>query len=108
MIVTKPIGETSGASGFFDRHYVVFAVAILGLALFNLSLRLGSEFVSEWDESLYAISAWEAINDVAYALLTVTDRLSQALADVLHIRIERREDRREKGDDRNNAQAHHR
>jgi 4-amino-4-deoxy-L-arabinose transferase-like glycosyltransferase len=32
---------------------------VLGLAAFNLLFRLGSEVVSEWDESLYAISAWE-------------------------------------------------
>jgi 4-amino-4-deoxy-L-arabinose transferase-like glycosyltransferase len=43
------------------RHYGWFAVAILGLALFNLTYRLDREFVTEWDESLYAISAWEAV-----------------------------------------------
>ena len=32
---------------------------MLGLAAFNLVFRLGSEVVSEWDESMYAISAWE-------------------------------------------------
>ena len=32
---------------------------MLGLAAFNLTFRLGSEVVSEWDESMYAISAWE-------------------------------------------------
>lgn len=32
---------------------------MLGLAAFNLAFRLGSEVVSEWDESMYAISAWE-------------------------------------------------
>ena len=45
---------------FVRRSYRVCAVAVLGLALFNLTFRLGSEFVTEWDESLYAISAWEA------------------------------------------------
>ena len=29
------------------------------LAALNLTIRLGSETVTEWDESLYAISAWE-------------------------------------------------
>ena len=32
---------------------------MLGLAAFNLAFFLGREIVSEWDESLYAISAWE-------------------------------------------------
>jgi 4-amino-4-deoxy-L-arabinose transferase-like glycosyltransferase len=32
---------------------------VLGLAAFNLMFHLGSEVVSEWDESMYAISAWE-------------------------------------------------
>jgi len=49
-------------SRFFDRHFVVLALAVLCLAAFNLAFRLGSEFVSEWDESLYAISAWEAVD----------------------------------------------
>ena len=54
--------ESRRASGFCDRYYVAFALAILSLALFNLTFRLGSEFVNEWDESLYGISAWEAVN----------------------------------------------
>ena len=54
--------RASRAAGFFDRYYVVLAVAVLGLAAFNLLFRLGSEFVGEWDESLYAISAWEAVD----------------------------------------------
>lgn len=40
-------------------HYHRLAAVVLALAAFNLSFRLGSEAVSEWDESLYAISAWE-------------------------------------------------
>jgi 4-amino-4-deoxy-L-arabinose transferase-like glycosyltransferase len=32
---------------------------VLCLAAFNLTFRLGREFVTEWDESLYAVSAWE-------------------------------------------------
>jgi 4-amino-4-deoxy-L-arabinose transferase-like glycosyltransferase len=44
---------------FCGRHYAVLAAAVLGLAALNLAFRLGSEVVSEWDESLYAISAWE-------------------------------------------------
>lgn len=61
-MVRNATGEVGRASGVFDRYYVVFAVAVLGLALFNLTFRLGSEFVGEWDESLYAISAWEAVD----------------------------------------------
>lgn len=62
FIVSNVTSEARRASGFFDRYYVVLAVAVLGLAAFNLAFRLGSEFVSEWDESLYAISAWEAVD----------------------------------------------
>lgn len=51
----------SAASRFLDRHYRRFALAVLALALFNLTFRLGQEFVLEWDESLYAINAWEAL-----------------------------------------------
>jgi 4-amino-4-deoxy-L-arabinose transferase-like glycosyltransferase len=41
------------------RHYRSVAAAILALALFNVSFRLGRESVGEWDESLYATTAWE-------------------------------------------------
>jgi 4-amino-4-deoxy-L-arabinose transferase-like glycosyltransferase len=41
---------------------VLLAAAVLGLAAFNLTFRLGQEFVTEWDESLYGLSAWEAVS----------------------------------------------
>jgi 4-amino-4-deoxy-L-arabinose transferase-like glycosyltransferase len=44
---------------FCSRRYAALATAVLALAAFNLIFRLGREVVSEWDESLYAISAWE-------------------------------------------------
>jgi len=44
---------------FCERHYRVAATLVLGLAAFNLTFRIGQEVVTEWDESLYAISAWE-------------------------------------------------
>lgn len=44
---------------FCNRHYAALAAAVLGVAALNLLFRLGSEVVSEWDESMYAISAWE-------------------------------------------------
>ena len=44
---------------FCSRHYAILATAVLGLAAVNLVFRLGSQAISEWDESLYAISAWE-------------------------------------------------
>ena len=44
---------------FCSRRYAALAAAVLGLAAFNLIFRLGREVVSEWDESLYAISALE-------------------------------------------------
>ena len=45
--------------GFCRRHYFVLAALVLGLSAFNLTYRLDREFVTEWDESLYAMSAWE-------------------------------------------------
>jgi 4-amino-4-deoxy-L-arabinose transferase-like glycosyltransferase len=44
-----------------ERYYPVLAAAVLALAAFNLTFRLGSEIVTEWDESLYAISASEMV-----------------------------------------------
>lgn len=41
------------------RYYPIFACAVLALAAFNFVFRLDREIVTEWDESLYAISAWE-------------------------------------------------
>lgn len=58
MTSTHPV---SPAREVFERRYALFATAILALALFNLTFRLGQESVTEWDESLYAINAWEAL-----------------------------------------------
>ena len=44
---------------FCRRHYALLVALVLGLAAFNLTFRLDREFVTEWDESLYAMSAWE-------------------------------------------------
>ena len=46
---------------FCERRYLLLSAGILALAGFNLTFRLGQEFVTQWDESLYAISAWEAL-----------------------------------------------
>jgi 4-amino-4-deoxy-L-arabinose transferase-like glycosyltransferase len=43
----------------YGRYYPALAAGVLALALFNLTFRLGHESVREWDESLYATSAWE-------------------------------------------------
>ena len=45
--------------GYCRRHHAALAALVLGLAAFNLTYRLDREFVTEWDESLYAMSAWE-------------------------------------------------
>lgn len=39
----------------------MLALAVLGVAAFNLAFRLDREIVTEWDESLYALSAWEMV-----------------------------------------------
>src|SRR6266545_2797503 len=46
---------------FCERHFAKIAACVLVLAAFNLMWRLNAEVVSEWDESLYGISAWEMI-----------------------------------------------
>ena len=43
-------------------RYRLLPAMTLALAAFNLTFRLGSEFVNEWDESLYAVSAWETLH----------------------------------------------
>ena len=35
------------------------SIAVVALACFNITFRLGLESVGEWDESLYATTAWE-------------------------------------------------
>jgi 4-amino-4-deoxy-L-arabinose transferase-like glycosyltransferase len=55
------MGEADPAPDFFERHFAKLAVGVLALAAFNLLWRLNAEVVSEWDESLYAISAWEMV-----------------------------------------------
>jgi len=61
--VTTTRGDTSRGPVVFERHYAAFAAGVLGLAFFNFAFRLGSEFVHDWDESLYGTSAWEAVRD---------------------------------------------
>ena len=53
------MGEADPVPDFLERHFAKLAVGVLALAAFNLLWRLNAEVVSEWDESLYAISAWE-------------------------------------------------
>lgn len=53
--------EPTPVIAFCSRHYAALAFAVLGLAAFNLTFRLGSEVVTEWDESLYAITAAEIV-----------------------------------------------
>ena len=48
-------------TGFCSRHFTLAATIVLILAAFNLCFRLDREVVTEWDESLYAISAAEAV-----------------------------------------------
>ena len=55
----RPPHTVSGLILFFSRHYRALALAVLGLAAFNLGFRLNREVVAEWDESLYGLSAWE-------------------------------------------------
>ena len=53
--------SSSAGTSVFDRRYAAFAAAVLALAAFNLFFRLGAEIVSEWDESIYALTAAEML-----------------------------------------------
>src|SRR5262245_29353036 len=77
MILTTARGELISTTGgvFFERIYAAFAAAILGLALFNFTFRLGSEFVYDWDESLYGTSAWEAVQNGSWIATTFQGEL---------------------------------
>ena len=51
-----------GVAALCARHFTALACLVLALAAFNLTFRLGSEFLTEWDESLYATAASEAVD----------------------------------------------
>jgi 4-amino-4-deoxy-L-arabinose transferase-like glycosyltransferase len=59
--ISPRVNPDSRAQSFWDRHFAVLACAVLALAAFNLTFRLASEIVTEWDESLYATTAWEML-----------------------------------------------
>jgi 4-amino-4-deoxy-L-arabinose transferase-like glycosyltransferase len=52
------------------RRLTALAAAVLALAVFNLTFRLGSEGLTEWDESLYATSALEMVRSNAWVATT--------------------------------------
>jgi 4-amino-4-deoxy-L-arabinose transferase-like glycosyltransferase len=52
------------------RRFVVLACAVLGLAAFNLTYRVGNESLTEWDESLYATSAFEMLESGNWVVTT--------------------------------------
>ena len=43
------------------RRYAAPVIAVMALAAFNLTFRIGSESLAEWDDSLYANSALEMV-----------------------------------------------
>jgi 4-amino-4-deoxy-L-arabinose transferase-like glycosyltransferase len=52
------------------RRLTALAAAVLALAVFNLTFRLGSEGLTEWDESLYATSALEMVRNQDWVATT--------------------------------------
>jgi len=59
-----PLGTTaepSLARANASTRFAVIAAGILLLAAVNLTYRLNRETITEWDESLYATSAWEML-----------------------------------------------
>jgi 4-amino-4-deoxy-L-arabinose transferase-like glycosyltransferase len=60
-----PVGVSSavdGPSRFVANRFCLLGVAVLALTAFNLTFRLGDAAITEWDESLYAISAAEMLD----------------------------------------------
>jgi 4-amino-4-deoxy-L-arabinose transferase-like glycosyltransferase len=61
---------------FCDRHFAALSTAVLALAAFNLTFRLGAELITEWEEAVYAQTAWEMLksgNWVATTFYGVVD-----------------------------------
>ncbi len=52
------------------RRYWALAGLVLAIAAFNLTFRLGREIVTEWDESLYGVSAWEMLHSKRWLVTT--------------------------------------
>jgi 4-amino-4-deoxy-L-arabinose transferase-like glycosyltransferase len=55
--------KSRGIAALCARHFALLACLVLALAAFNLTFRLGQEFLTEWDESLYATAASEALDE---------------------------------------------
>jgi 4-amino-4-deoxy-L-arabinose transferase-like glycosyltransferase len=65
-----PLAEVRGRVGvrwdlsdpeFWTRHFRLLAAIVLALAAFNLIFRLNDDAITEWDESLYGLSAAEML-----------------------------------------------
>ena len=54
-----------------NRRQVTLIIAVLVLAAFNLTFRLTSESVTEWDESLYANNALEMLDGGSVVVTTI-------------------------------------
>jgi 4-amino-4-deoxy-L-arabinose transferase-like glycosyltransferase len=77
MEPTVPSDKSSvdGGQAWRRSRYVGLAAVVLALAAFNLGYRLDRESVGEWDESLYATSAWEMLQSGNLAATTFDGRL---------------------------------
>jgi 4-amino-4-deoxy-L-arabinose transferase-like glycosyltransferase len=62
-------------AAFCDRHFRVLAFAVLALALFNVAFRIDREILMQWDESLYAVSAWEMLKSGNWIATTFLGQL---------------------------------
>ena len=56
------VAGLGGVAALCARHFTALACLVLALAAFNLTFRLGSEFLTEWDEALDATAASEAVD----------------------------------------------
>lgn len=64
-----------GPLPLIHRHYRLLATVTLLLAAFNAVFNLHREYVAEWDESLYATSAWEMLQTHQWVATTFNGRL---------------------------------
>ncbi len=60
---------------FATKHFAALACVLFVLAAFNLTFHLSHEFLTEWDESLYATTAAEALDSGHWIATTFDGQL---------------------------------
>src|SRR5262245_25382330 len=55
---------------FCDRHFAALSIGVLALAAFNLTYRIAAEVITEWEEAVYAQTAWEMLKSGNWLVTT--------------------------------------